>query len=186
MKKVAIAGIIAGVLGAVLASVVFGGSDNNGSAKADGAPMVALDGGGIPGGDGQMPGDGDHGGMGDGFRGGPGGDDIAGAADALGMTSDELQTALNSGKTIADLAKDKGVDIDTVIDAMLQSMKAHFDAEVASGEHSQEEADAMLSDMRTRLEAMVNGQMPMGPDHDGGMGDDQMTVTPPESTNPTN
>lgn len=182
MKKVAIAGIIAGVLGAVLASVVFGGSDNNGSAKADGAPMMTLDGGAMPGGDGN----GDHGAMGDGFRGGPGGDDLAGAAAALGMTADELQTAIQSGQTIADIAKDKGVDIDTVIDSMLESMKAHFDAEVASGEHSQDEADAMLSDMRTRLEAMVNGQMPMGPDHDGGMGDDQMTVTPPESTNPTN
>ena len=182
MKKVAIAGIIAGVLGAVLASVVFGGSDNNGSAKADGAPIMTLDGGAMPGGDG----DGDHGAMGDGFRGGPGGDDLAGAAAALGMTADELQTAIQSGQTIADIAKDKGVDIDTVIDSMLESMKAHFDAEVASGEHSQDDADAMLSDMRTRLEAMVNGQMPMGPDHDGGMGDDQMTVTPPESTNPTN
>lgn len=181
MKKVAIAGIIAGVLGAVLASVVFGGSDNNDTAKANGAPMMTLDGA-----NGMQGGDGNHGPMGDAGRGGPGGDDLAGAADALGMTQDELSTALSSGKTIADLADEKGVDIDKVIDAMLASMKAHFDAEVKTGEHTQAEADSMLSDMRTRLEAMVNGQMPVHDDH-GGMGDDQMNVIEPATTTaPTN
>ena len=181
MKKVAIAGLIAGVLGAVLASVLFGGSDDNGSARANGAPMLTLDGA-----NGMQGGDGGHGPMGEMGRGGPGGDDLAGAADVLGITQDELATALSGGKTIADLAAEKGVDIDKVIDAMLASMKAHFEAEVKTGEHSQAEADSMLSDMRTRLEAMVNGQMPAHDDH-GGMDDDQMTVIEPTTTTaPTN
>ena len=40
------------------------------------------------------------------------------AAKALGMTSSELSTALNGGKTLAQLATDKGVDINTVMQAI--------------------------------------------------------------------
>ena len=40
------------------------------------------------------------------------------AAKALGMTSDEVKSALESGKTLEDLATEKGVDIQTVRDAV--------------------------------------------------------------------
>src|SRR3954454_9792050 len=38
---------------------------------------------------------------------------------ALGMTPEELRTALESGKSIADVATDKGIDPQTVIDALV-------------------------------------------------------------------
>jgi nucleotide-binding universal stress UspA family protein len=38
---------------------------------------------------------------------------------ALGMTPEELRTALESGTSIADVAADKGVDVQTVIDALV-------------------------------------------------------------------
>jgi len=44
--------------------------------------------------------------------------ELAAAAKALGMTTDELTTALQSGKTLEDLATEKGVDIQTVRDAI--------------------------------------------------------------------
>jgi uncharacterized protein (DUF433 family) len=60
-------------------------------------------------------------GEGHGPRGGHGflGDaELEAAAKALGMTTDELTTALQSGKTLEQLATEKGVDFQTVQDAI--------------------------------------------------------------------
>lgn len=77
-------------------------------------------------------------------------------ATALGITVEELKTELSSGKSIADIAKAKNVDIAKVIAAMTAQMKAHLDEEVASGEHTQAEADAKLAEFTTRVTEMVN------------------------------
>ncbi len=78
------------------------------------------------------------------------------AAEAIGITADELRTELEAGKSIADIAKAKGVSVDVVIDALVADMKAHLAEEVASGEHTQEEADAKLAEFTTRVTEMVN------------------------------
>lgn len=102
---------------------------------------------------------------------------ISVAATALGMTEAELVTELQSGKSIADVAKAKGVDITKVTDALYADLKAHLDAEVAAGEHTQAEADAKLADAKTRIAEMVNkAGLPMrgkggpGRGHDGDHG----------------
>ena len=77
-------------------------------------------------------------------------------ATALGITVEELKTELSSGKSIADVAKAKNVDIAKVIAAMTAQMKAHLDEEVASGEHTQAEADAKLAEFTARVTEMVN------------------------------
>lgn len=101
---------------------------------------------------------GGHGGPGGGMgHGGPG---LDSAAEALGITADELRTALEGGQTIAQVAESKGVDVQTVIDAMLADMKAHLDEEVAAGEHTQEEADQKLADATERITDSVNNGMP--------------------------
>jgi hypothetical protein len=76
---------------------------------------------------------------------------VEAAATALGMTSDELRTALRDGQTIAEIAAEKGVDVQTVIDAMAAEVKTHLDEEVAAGERTQEEADAKLADAIERI-----------------------------------
>ena len=81
---------------------------------------------------------------------------VAVAAKALGMTEAELTTELQAGKSIADVAKTKDVDINTVIDALYADLKAHIDSEVAAGKHTQAEADAKLADAKTRITQMVN------------------------------
>src|SRR3954447_26598046 len=48
-----------------------------------------------------------------------GGVDLETAATALGITPDELRTELEAGKTIAQVAGEKGVDVQTVIDALV-------------------------------------------------------------------
>ena len=93
---------------------------------------------------------------------------LAEAAKALGMTEAELKTELQAGKSIADVAKAKNIDLDTVIAKLTAAFKAHLDEEVASGEHTQAEADAKLAEFKTRITSMVNA--PGLPMH-GGKGD---------------
>ena len=81
---------------------------------------------------------------------------IAEAAKALGMTEAELKTELQVGKSIADVAKAKNIDLDVVIAKLTAAFKAHLDEEVASGEHTQAEADAKLAEFKTRVTEMVN------------------------------
>ena len=112
---------------------------------------------GVPGG---MRGEEGHGKGGHGPRG------LMAAADAvakvLGMTADELKTELQSGKSLADVAKAKGVDVEKVKAAIAADVKAHLDEEVASGEHSQAEADQKLANLTSRLDDIVNGVRPAG------------------------
>ena len=90
------------------------------------------------------------------------------AATALGITADELRTDIQNGQTIAQVAEAKGVDVQTVIDAMVAQAKTHLDEEVASGEHTQAEADQKLADMTTRITDAVNNGFPARGDHGPG------------------
>ena len=106
-------------------------------------------------------------GEGMGHRGGPGGPGMAPVeiAQALGLTEDALRTELAAGKTLAQIATEKGVDVQAVKDAIVDGMRRHLADEVAAGEHTQAEADQKLADAAARADAIVNGQMqgPGGP-----------------------
>jgi hypothetical protein len=91
---------------------------------------------------------------------GPG---LAVAAKALGIDASELRTDLQSGKTIAQVAKAKGVDVQTVIDAIVQDMQSHLADAVSNGRLSQAQADQMKAHATERATALVNGQRPAGP-----------------------
>lgn len=119
----------------------------------------------------------DHGPGGKGFRGGPFGvRRLDAAASAIGITPEELRTALRDGKSLADVAKGKGVDPEKVVSALVAELKAHLDQEVASGEHTQAEVDQKLAAATERIRAFVNGEIrkggfghhgPRGPRPDG-------------------
>jgi hypothetical protein len=88
------------------------------------------------------------------------GDVFGAAAKALGMSTDDLRAALRDGKSIADVAKDKNVETSKVVDAMVAAAKTELDQAVKDGKLTQAQADEKLNDLRTRLTAMVNGEMP--------------------------
>lgn len=99
---------------------------------------------------------------------GPRGMQLETVATTLGMTADEVRTAISGGQTLAQLAESKGKTAQDLIDALIAQLTAHLDEEVASGEHTQEEADARLAEATTRITDFVNNtpQLPA----DGGMG----------------
>ncbi|MEZ5341071.1 MAG: hypothetical protein R2706_06375 [Acidimicrobiales bacterium] len=61
------------------------------------------------------------------------GDKGAAVAEILGLTQDEVRAALDDGQTIADLAAAQGVDVQTVIDAIIADMTEHINEHVADG-----------------------------------------------------
>jgi len=85
------------------------------------------------------------------------------AATYLGVSEDELQSQLESDKTLADIAKAKGKDADGLVDALVADAKNHLDEEVQEGDLTQSQAGAMLARIRQGITAMVNGQHPDGP-----------------------
>lgn len=88
------------------------------------------------------------GGRGHGGGRGLGDAELAAAAKVLGMTTDELSSALKDGKTLADLATAAKVDIQDVQDAIsaahAEEMRARIEAGIADGTISQEKADWLL------------------------------------------
>jgi hypothetical protein len=70
------------------------------------------------------------------------------AAQALGLTPEQLFSELHSGKTLSDVAAEKGVDLQTVQDAMAAARKdavqQAIEQAVTDGKISREQADWML------------------------------------------
>lgn len=98
---------------------------------------------------------GDHGGHG--HRGGPGWDGEV-VAELLGIDAETLREELMAGNSIADIAESNGVDVQTVIDALVDEAEAHLDLAVESGRLTAEEAEEKLADVTERVTARVNGE----------------------------
>jgi hypothetical protein len=81
------------------------------------------------------------------------------AATYLGLTEAQLRTQLESGKSLADVAKAQGKTAAGLIQALVAAKKK-LDAGVAAGRLTQAQADAILSDLKSRVTDFVNGAAP--------------------------
>ncbi|MEK7324372.1 MAG: hypothetical protein AAB217_03835, partial [Chloroflexota bacterium] len=88
--------------------------------------------------------------------GGPDSSLVAVAANVLGMDQAELVAALNSGQTIADVAKAKGVALDKIVDAFIAPRVDALNQAVADGRLTQAQADTMLATMKANFTAQVS------------------------------
>jgi hypothetical protein len=77
-------------------------------------------------------------------------------AEALGIDTETLTSELQSGKSIADLAAEYGIDLATITASAQAGMEAHLSDLVAAGVLTQAQADAHLSQMQEHW-----AQMPM-------------------------
>ena len=91
-------------------------------------------------------------------------------AEALGMTNTELRAALAEDKTIAEVAAERNVPVQTVIDALVAEHKTHVDEHVAAGDITQAQADERLAAFTERVTAFVNGEAPAFGGHRGPRG----------------
>ena len=82
------------------------------------------------------------------------------AAKALGMTSDELYTAVQGGKSLADVAKDQKVSVDSLVKAMVAAAESELATDVKEGTITQAQADTMKSSLTAHITDQVNGVRP--------------------------
>ncbi len=76
--------------------------------------------------------------------------------ETLGLTADELQEARAAGQSLADVATVQGVDVDTLVQALVDDVEEHLAEHVAEGDLTQEEADEKLADAEERVTERVN------------------------------
>ncbi len=106
------------------------------------------------------PGAGQHRGPGGGQHRGPGGGVIRDAlVKALGIDEQALRTARAAGKTPAQVAGEKGVEVSTVVNAVVAAMKAQGPPPGAPAK-----SDAEMTEVATDI---VNGKGPGGRHHGG-------------------
>lgn len=68
-------------------------------------------------------------------------------AEALGLTTDELNVGLSSGKTLAQIAEEQDVSQEKLSVVLESAVRTGLEKAVAEGALTQEQADAMLSHM---------------------------------------
>jgi hypothetical protein len=100
------------------------------------------------------------------------GRELDAAAAAIGISTDDLRTAVQSGQSLAQVAEAHGKTAQDVVAALVAAEKTELDARVKSGDITQAQADQKLAAINNDISAMVNGQMPPRGDWRGKHGDD--------------
>lgn len=84
------------------------------------------------------------------------------AAKALGLTPEKLRTALESGKSLADVATTQKVSVDSLVKAMVTATEAELATAVKDGKITQAQADKMKTSLTARITDQVNRVRPKG------------------------
>jgi hypothetical protein len=79
------------------------------------------------------------------------------------MTEAALREALQDGKTLAQVAKDRGKSVDGLVSALVADKKQRIDQAVEDGDLMRAQANEILEDLRGRTADLVNGRMPARP-----------------------
>jgi ribosomal protein S20 len=81
------------------------------------------------------------------------------AAKTIGVSTDDLKSALKSGKTIGDVAKDHKVDVSKVTDAIVDAAKKQIDAAVKDGKLDKDKAKKLEDRLPDLVKKLVNGEL---------------------------
>ncbi len=85
-------------------------------------------------------------------------------ADVVGIPFEDIQAALEAGETtLADIAAEQGVDLDTLVDGLVAPAAADLADKVADGTLTQEQADERLADITERITERVQSVPGDGP-----------------------
>jgi polyhydroxyalkanoate synthesis regulator phasin len=107
-------------------------------------------------------------GMGEGFgHGGQAGHvghlDLSVLTDVLGLTEDELRSALrDDGTTLADVAEQQGVAVDDVVAALRAAAEERVEQAVTDGRITREHADEIIAELPERIADAMDREWPGG------------------------
>jgi len=78
--------------------------------------------------------------------------------DTLGVSLEDLRTAMQSGQTLTQYATSLGKDPQTLVDALTNAANAKLDQLVADGTITQERADTVKGKLPARIDKLMNRQ----------------------------
>ena len=84
-------------------------------------------------------------------------------AKALNMNVADLQTELQSGKTLADVVKEKNADLAQVKTSLLNDLKTGLNQAVTNGKLTQTQADSFYNQASANFDTLVNQTWPAKP-----------------------
>lgn len=84
--------------------------------------------------------------------------------ETLGMTGEELRSALSEGKSLADVAVEQGVPVEDLTAALVGAAEERIDQAVAAGNLEEERAEKIKAELAERIDEHVNRV------HDGSAG----------------
>ena len=84
---------------------------------------------------------------------------LADLADVVGISTDDLRSALRDGQTLAQVAEANGVDPQQVVDVLVANGTERLDAAVASGRIDQATADERKASLPDRAADLVSGEL---------------------------
>jgi hypothetical protein len=85
------------------------------------------------------------------------------AAGYLGLTDVQLRAELQSGKSLAQVARDKGKSVDGLVGALVAAAKKKLDQAVSAGRITKAQEDELLTGLKDRIGNLVNGTGVEGP-----------------------
>lgn len=81
------------------------------------------------------------------------------AASYLGLSEAQLRSRLNSGTTLAQIAKAEGKSVEGLKSALLDDAKQKLDAAVRAGRLTKAEEQRVLKDLQSRIDDLVDAQL---------------------------
>jgi uncharacterized protein YidB (DUF937 family) len=108
-----------------------------------------------------------HHGPGGGLRGLGPGVGLDAAAEALGMSAQDLRSALQRGSTLADVAQEQGVETSALVDALVTAAQERLDAAVADGRIPQQRADELAGTLEQEITEHLDDPLPLRGPGDG-------------------
>ena len=79
----------------------------------------------------------------------------------LNIDQDTLRQEMKGGKTLAAIAKERGVSEQTLKETIMNQMQQRIDAGVKAGKISADKAETIKANMEQRVGDMINGKGPM-------------------------
>lgn len=86
--------------------------------------------------------------------------DLDAAASFLGVGEETLRERLREGETLAEVAKAEGKEVDGLVSALVAAATRRLDEAVAAGRITKTQRDQIVSGLRERTAAIVDGNFP--------------------------
>ena len=84
--------------------------------------------------------------------------DLNEAAKLLGVSNADLKEAFAAGKSLADVAQEKGVDVQALIDTLAKPSIDKIEQQLQAGNITQEKADKLKAEIVERITKLVNAK----------------------------